>query len=137
MTWTQVDNLPHMRPKFASARVGWSAGVNDSVYKWDSNLLVTGVKQTNGIAQGFRLEQNYPNPFNPSTRIGFQIIDYGLVSLKVFDVLGREVRTLVNERLQPGSYETTFDATGLASGVYFYRLQAGELVQTKRLMLLR
>jgi hypothetical protein len=86
--------------------------------------------------------QNYPNPFNPSTRIGFSVPASpaggqasGFTMLRVFDILGREVATLVNENLAPGSYETTFDATSLASGVYFYRLQAGGLVQTKKLVL--
>ena len=85
----------------------------------------------------FALEQNYPNPFNPTTEIRFQISEVSHVTLKVFDVLGREVRTLVNENLQPGSYETTFNAIGLASGVYFYKLQSAEFVQTRKLMLLR
>jgi uncharacterized protein YkwD len=88
----------------------------------------------------FALEQNYPNPFNPSTKIKFSIpvgTGHAPSVLKVFDVLGREVATLVNENLSAGSYETTFDATGLTSGVYFYRLKAGELTQTKRLLLLR
>jgi hypothetical protein len=83
------------------------------------------------------LEQNYPNPFNPSTRISFSVRGSGFVSLKVYDVLGREVRTLVNEDLQPGSYEVTFNADGLASGVYLYRLRAGTFTQTKRMVLLR
>ena len=93
----------------------------------------------------FELSQNYPNPFNPITHFGFRIADFGFVSLKVYDVLGREVRTLVNENLQAGSYERTFDATGLASGVYFYRLKAGDpsassgrrFVETKKLILVR
>jgi ligand-binding sensor domain-containing protein len=85
----------------------------------------------------FSLGQNYPNPFNPSTKIGFMIHVSGFTTLKVYDVLGREVRTLVNENLQPGSYETTFDATGLASGVYFYRLHAGQFVEMKKLVVLR
>ena len=101
------------------------------------NVLITSVQQTNEVVQQFHLEQNYPNPFNPSTKIKFQIPSSNDVSLKVYDVLGREVRTLVNENLQAGSYETTFDASGLASGVYFYQLHAGEFTQTKRLLLLR
>jgi hypothetical protein len=90
--------------------------------------------------------QNYPNPFNPSTNIKFQIPssklgfgnwNLGFVSLKVFDVLGREVATLVNENLPAGSYQVTFNAEGLASGVYFYRLQTGALSETKRMILAR
>jgi hypothetical protein len=85
----------------------------------------------------FALDQNYPNPFNPSTRIKFQVPSSGFMSLKMYDVLGREVATLVNEELKAGSHEATFDATGLASGVYYYQLRAGEFTQTKRLLLLR
>ncbi len=98
----------------------------------------TDVKQgAEGFPRAFSLEQNYPNPFNPSTNIKWQIPDSRFVTLKVYDLLGREVRTLVNENLQVGSFEVTFDATGLASGTYFYRLQAGEFVQTRKLLLLR
>ncbi len=89
------------------------------------------------VPQEFSLDQNYPNPFNPGTRIGFEISDFGFVSLKVFDLLGREIATLVHEDLHPGSYETTFDANGLASGVYLYRLQSGGLVQSRRMVLQR
>jgi photosystem II stability/assembly factor-like uncharacterized protein len=81
------------------------------------------------------LEQNYPNPFNPSTRISFSVPIAVFVSLKVYDLLGREVSTLVGEALTPGRYEVTFDGAGLASGVYFYHLQAGQSVQTKKLLL--
>jgi photosystem II stability/assembly factor-like uncharacterized protein len=90
-----------------------------------------------GAPQVFELEQNYPNPFNPSTKIEFRVASSGFASLKVYDVSGREVKTLVNEQLQPGSYNTTFDAGGLASGVYLCRLQAGSSVQTRKLVLLR
>ena len=89
------------------------------------------------IPDEFTLSQNYPNPFNPSTKINYQLTDVSCVSLKVFDVLGREVATLVNEQLKPGSYETTFDASRLASGVYLYRLQAGDFVQTRKLVLMK
>jgi len=85
----------------------------------------------------FQLQQNYPNPFNPSTHIRFSVQGSGFVTLKVYDILGREVRALVNDKLQPGSYEVTFDAEGLASGVYVYRLTAGEFTQTKRMVLMR
>ena len=91
----------------------------------------------NEPTRSYKLEANYPNPFNPTTNIGFRISNFGFVSLKVFDVLGKEVRTLVNEKLNAGAYETRFDATGLASGVYFYTLQAGDFADTKKLLLLR
>jgi len=87
--------------------------------------------------EGPALLQNYPNPFNPSTRIGYQLAASGFVSLKVYDVLGREVRTLANASMKAGTYETTFDASGLASGLYLCRLQAGTAVQMRKLLLLR
>ena len=91
----------------------------------------------NRVPEKYDLAQNYPNPFNPTTRIGFRISNSGFVSLKVYDVLGREVRTLVNEVRQPGIYEVRFDAGGLSSGLYFCRLQAGSYISTKKMMLLK
>ena len=89
------------------------------------------------VPEKYVLSQNYPNPFNPTTKIGFGVTGYGLVSLKVYDVLGREVATLVNEVKLPGTYTAQWNASNVASGVYFYRLKAGEFVQTRNLVLLR
>ena len=83
------------------------------------------------------LYQNYPNPFNPTTTISFQLPSAGHVTLKVFDVLGREVTTLVNEQKPAGSYKVKFDAINLSSGTYFYRLQTNDFTQTKKLILIR
>ena len=85
----------------------------------------------------FALYQNFPNPFNPSTKIRFGIGNVGFVSLKVYDILGREVATLVNKNFTPGMYEATFDGSRFAGGVYFYRLEAGSFRETKKLVLLR
>ena len=92
----------------------------------------------------FSLSQNYPNPFNPSTKIKFTIpgvVDENFRPLQtqiiVYDILGRKVTTLVNEPKAPGNYEITFNASQLASGVYFYRLTSGSFVQTKKMILLR
>ena len=85
----------------------------------------------------FQLEQNYPNPFNPSTQINFTIASQSKVKLNVFDILGREIATLVNEEMMPGAHRAVFDASDLPSGTYFYRLQAGNLIQTKKMLLLR
>jgi hypothetical protein len=82
------------------------------------------------------LDQNYPNPFNPVTKIRYQLPRQGHVTLKMYDLLGREVATLVDGELLAGEHEVTFDGRGLATGVYFYRLQAGKFVETKRLVLL-
>ncbi|MEW6655066.1 MAG: T9SS type A sorting domain-containing protein, partial [Bacteroidota bacterium] len=85
----------------------------------------------------FNLEQNYPNPFNPATTISFSLPSKTFVSLKVFDALGREVSILVSEELPAGTYSSQWNASGLPSGVYFYRLQAGSFVDTKKLILLK
>jgi len=89
----------------------------------------------------YELYPNYPNPFNPTTKIKYDIINSGNVSLKVYDFLGNEVGTLVNEEKQPGSYEVEFESAignqQLASGIYFYQLRAGEFIQTKKMILLR
>lgn len=85
----------------------------------------------------FSLKQNYPNPFNPSTNFEFGIANFGLVSLKVFDLLGRETATIVNDNLQPGTYKVQWDASGLPSGVYIYRMQAGQFVAVRKLVILR
>ncbi|MGD0339767.1 MAG: T9SS type A sorting domain-containing protein [Bacteroidota bacterium] len=89
------------------------------------------------IPAEYGLFQNYPNPFNPSTVISYQLPVTGFVALKVYDVLGREVETLVNERQNAGSHSVTFNANNLPSGVYFYRMQAGSYSETKKLILLR
>ncbi|MCB0726779.1 MAG: SBBP repeat-containing protein [Ignavibacteriae bacterium] len=87
------------------------------------------------VPEGYSLSQNYPNPFNPSTKLGFGISDLGFVSLKIYDVQGREVAVLVNENLSPGSYEFEWNASGFTSGVYFYKLQAGQFTETKKMLL--
>jgi hypothetical protein len=99
----------------------------------------TGIEEisTSEIPQRFELMQNYPNPFNPTTNFGFRIGDFGLVLLKVYDMLGREVATLVNEEMNAGTYQKSFDASGLASGVYYYQLQAGVFSRTKKMLLIR
>jgi hypothetical protein len=98
---------------------------------------VTGIGKQEALPVRYALAQNYPNPFNPSTTIKFELPKASQVNLTVFDILGREVSVLVNERRDAGVYEVKFDAAGLSSGVYFYRLQAGDFTQTKRLLLLK
>jgi hypothetical protein len=89
------------------------------------------------IPSWYGLSQNYPNPFNPSTTIDYQLPTQSHVTLKVFDVLGREVATLVNENKNSGNYEVDFDGSKLPSGVYFYRLSAGSFIEIKKLLLLK
>jgi len=85
----------------------------------------------------FNLEQNYPNPFNPTTKIKYTIPEHGFVTVKVYDVLGKEVAALVHEEKSAGNYDVEFNATSLSSGIYFYQLQAAEFVETKKMVLMR
>ena len=101
------------------------------------NELVTGIHEKENIPADFVLKQNYPNPFNPTTKINWQSPVGSWQSLKVNDILGKEVATLVNEYRPAGKYEVEFDASTLSSGVYFYKLQTGSFVQTKKMILLR
>ena len=83
------------------------------------------------------LNQNYPNPFNPTTTISFSIPSSAFTSLKVYDILGNEVATLVNEEKQAGNYELQFDASNLSSGIYLYKLQVCSFVETKKMILIK
>jgi photosystem II stability/assembly factor-like uncharacterized protein len=134
-TWNFVNNLPHNRAEFSSWNIGWSGGVNDSVYKWIG--LPTDVKKNPVTVNNFSLSQNYPNPFNPSTTINFSVPSSEFVTLKIYDVLGNEVATLLNEEKPAGTYQVSFNASGLSSGVYFYTLTSGNFMATKKLILLR
>ena len=96
------------------------------------------VEQIDGLApRAFSLEQNYPNPFNPSTNIRFSIASATEVSLKVSDVLGREMATLVNQTMAPGSYSVKWDASAAPSGIYFYTVRAGNYLETRRMLLVK
>ncbi|HSW55495.1 MAG TPA: T9SS type A sorting domain-containing protein [Ignavibacteriaceae bacterium] len=102
------------------------------------NQTIVSVVNEDGIApEGYTLKQNYPNPFNPVTNIRFRIADFGFVSLKIYDILGNEVATLVNEEKPAGNYEVNFNASSLSSGTYFYKLQAGSFIETKKMILLK
>ena len=102
-----------------------------------SNGLTKVNQQVIGSPKEFFLSQNYPNPFNPSTQIQFSIAQAGFVTLKVYDMLGREVATLVHQDLTPSSYSVRWNASNIASGVYFYRLQSGSNVETRKLLLMK
>ncbi|MBK8552470.1 MAG: T9SS type A sorting domain-containing protein [Ignavibacteria bacterium] len=123
---------------FTDSNTGWIVGNSGTILKTTNGGTSVGVQNfSTEIPSGYSLSQNYPNPFNPVTNLEFGISDLGFVSLKVYDILGKEVVTLVNEKLSPGKYQVEFDGSGLPSGVYFYRLTAGEFTDTKRMMLIK
>ena len=107
------------------------------VYRRPLSELVGIVPISNEIPNQFSLSQNYPNPFNPTTNVQFSIVNVQYVTLKIFDLLGREVATLVNEQLQPGTYEVDWDGSGFASGVYYYKLVAGDYTETRKMVLMK
>ena len=99
-------------------------------------LVITGIKDALN-PQSFYLSQNYPNPFNPSTSINYQIPKQGKVTLKIFDVLGKEVASLINEHQNAGRYKVNFDASMLPSGIYFYQLKVNDFISIKKMVLLK
>jgi hypothetical protein len=115
------------------------AGTNGrSVWSRPLSEMVTSVNMlTTDLPTHFNLEQNYPNPFNPATTISFSLPSKSFVSLRVFDIIGREVVTIVSEEMPAGSYSQQWNAINMPSGVYFYRLQAGSFTETKKLVLLK
>jgi hypothetical protein len=112
------------------------AGLDTLILRYSGNY--TGIKQNNYLAPAsYKLLQNYPNPFNPSTKISFSIANQEHVSLKIYNILGEVVSTLVNEVRGPGNYSVRFDAHGLSSGIYFYELNAGNFRSIKKMMILK
>jgi hypothetical protein len=147
-----MQSLPTGNIKILVNRFGFT---NDSTFRnvtatsnidsvnFSLQLVNVGIKQISGsIPLEYKLFQNYPNPFNPATNIRYQIraearSQESEVRIIVFDILGKEVVTLVNQKQKPGYYEVSFDGSKLSSGIYFYRLQAGEFVNTKRMILVK
>lgn len=105
--------------------------------RWLKENIAVGVGNESNLPLAFDLKQNYPNPFNPSTRIAFSLSEKSLTTLKVYDILGNEIATLVNEEKPAGTYEVNFDASRLSSGVYLYKLQSNGQVQTRKMLLLK
>ncbi|UCH66884.1 MAG: T9SS type A sorting domain-containing protein [Ignavibacterium sp.] len=121
-----------------------NVGYKNPSKRWDSSLVVFSVSDVNDGDNSpveFILKQNYPNPFNPSTRISYSIPEAGLVTLRVYDVLGNEVDQLVYENKEVGEYSVSFDASsasgGLSNGIYFYRLKVNNHVSIKKMVLLK
>jgi hypothetical protein len=101
------------------------------------NEVYTGIKYDITIPKKYSLSQNYPNPFNPSTTIKYAIASSSYVTIKVFDILGNEVASLVNEKKPIGNYTVNFNASNLSSGVYLYQIRAGSFISTKKMLLLK
>lgn len=113
-------------------------GNNEIYYKRNPTGNPVGVTLSGTeIPAQYSLEQNYPNPFNPTTNFEFRIADFGLVNLAIYNILGREIETLVNENLKPGIYKADWNASENSSGVYFYKISAGSFTETKRMILLK
>jgi hypothetical protein len=121
-----------------SATVNVTSTSNIDSVNFNLSVLPVGINKINDIIPSeYKLYQNYPNPFNPVTNIGYQIAKNSTVSLKVFDLIGKEITTLVNEKQSPGIYEVTFDASNYPSGIYFYTLKTGDFKETKRMILVK
>jgi len=117
---------------------GENSASNDSYWIYDSmDFLAVSVDDELTTVSNFELAQNYPNPFNPTTKISYSVADQTMVTLKVYDVLGKEVATLVNEVKAAGQYDVSFNAANLATGMYIYKLQAGDFVSSKKMMLVK
>ena len=104
---------------------------NDGRFKYSNIIEVEVMPNENSLLQ------NYPNPFNPVTNFKFQIVKPGLVTLKIYDMLGKEVSTIVNEELKAGYYSYKWDASKLASGIYFYRITAGSYTEVKKMLMIK
>jgi hypothetical protein len=140
-SWTTVGtglpSPPERVDYLAATDSNLYAGLVGGIWKRPISEMVTTVSPPpTGVPTNFVLFQNFPNPFNPNTTIKYALPRVSQVSLTVYDILGRQVSVLVNERKEAGVYEVKYDGSNLASGVYFYRLQAGDFVATKRLLLL-
>jgi hypothetical protein len=140
-TWSGVnDGLTNYSVKALTGHGDYLFLIGDGSTIWRRPILeITGIVSdgTHHIPKKFSMNQNYPNPFNPSTTISYQLPKQSHVSLNIFDILGRQVMTLVNEVEQPGYKSIKFDASILPTGVYFYRLTSDSYVETKKLLLVR
>ena len=122
---------------------GSQGGLNiTNIKSYDSVITfnlgnITGINENNGIADNYGLLQNYPNPFNPETKIGFSVKEQGFVSLKVYNILGREVATLINEKMKSGEYDVKFSGENLSSGIYFYKIEINGFTDIKKMVLLK
>jgi hypothetical protein len=143
VNWSQQDSIKNfwLYSVFASSpQICWAVGYYGRIHKTTSGGI--GIQQISSeIPETFTLHQNFPNPFNPITKIRFAVTNHTnkgeIISLKVYDILGRLVSTLVNQDLNPGIYETEWNASEVSSGIYFYSLSAGNFKQTRKMVLIK
>lgn len=133
---TVIDNTVQNGKSYTYRVKAFAQGI-ESDYTSEATLSVTGIVSKGGTPTEYSISQNYPNPFNPSAKIKFALTKTALTSIVVYDILGREIRTLVNKELGSGYYEVNFDASNLSSGIYFYRIQSGAFTQTKKMILMK
>ena len=140
INWTVIvtpDTVGIYDVTFVDENHGWAVGKNGTVLKYDTSSV--GIKKINqnSFITSYILYQNYPNPFNPTTMIRFDLLKSVYVKLTVYDILGKEIITLVNEKLSAGSYEVEWNASDYPSGVYFYKLVTDEFVDVKKMVLVK
>jgi hypothetical protein len=134
------NGLPYLNTFTVRSAVGepnrlFVSTFGGSIYRVDQTL--TSVQNQMSVPHAFALDQNFPNPFNPTTTISYSVPKTAHVTLKVYDLLGKEVAVIVNELQDAGPHQTRFDASIFPSGVYFYRLKTGEYMQTRKLVLIK
>lgn len=136
-----TNSTHHLSFTVGESLIGFSNNSSTNSYTgfWHSynEGITTNVDDQISFPTEFKLEQNYPNPFNPSTVIKFAVPERSMITLKVYDIIGRDIATLINEEREAGWYEQSFDASKLASGIYIYRLSAGAKVFSKKMMLIK
>jgi hypothetical protein len=113
------------------------AGTSTSIWKRSLSQLVGAGNHSSSIPQSYKLHQNFPNPFNPSTNISYDVRNEGIVRIRIFDALGNEITTLINEKHDPGNYELTWDAGELTSGVYYCKFEVNDFSETRKMALVK
>lgn len=139
-TWNEQTTINHNLGGvyFPNDHTGWAVGGGGTIlHTTNGGVSFVEEEEIDEVPTEFLLSQNYPNPFNPSTKIKYSAPQASNVVIKVFDILGNEIATLMDEEKSVGNYELTWNAENLPSGVYFYQIKAGTFIQTKKMLLLK